>query len=164
MNFPVFPMRKTILRLLAWPFRLLWRLTAQTSWPAGAPFNLRKPLVIDGDTLFHDGRKIRIWGIDAPEIGTAHGPAAKAHLDHLVKMRNIHVVPRDIDAYGRIVAQLFCGRGDIGRSMVEDGYAISRTRDYAGDERKARRKKLGLWARGGISDPAEDRRRARLAA
>ncbi|MEP3667015.1 MAG: thermonuclease family protein [Roseibium sp.] len=150
---------KLIFRALSWPFRLIWRLTEQKVYPAGKPFNMREPLVIDGDTLYHDGIKIRVWGIDAPEMSEPTGPAAKAYMKKLVRYRNIYVVPRDVDKYGRIVAELFCGRGDLGRSMVEDGYALSWGNRYPREEKRARRKKLGLWKFGPITDPALARQR-----
>ncbi|MCW3782997.1 thermonuclease family protein [Defluviimonas salinarum] len=151
---------KILFKILFFPVRLLWRATAPRRFPHGRPFDMRHPLVIDGDTLHHDGRKIRIWGIDAPEMGEAGGAAAKGRLESLLSRRQVHAVPRDTDVYGRIVAQLFCGRGDIGQAMVASGYAISRNRAYDRDEKRARKAKAGLWKRGGIADPAIHRRAA----
>ena len=151
---------RTILFILFLPLRLFWRLTMPRSFPHGKPFNMRDPLVIDGDSLWHEGRRIRIWGIDAPEIDQPGGQAAKAQLARLCRMRRIHVVPRDTDVYGRIVAQLYYGRGDIGQQMVASGYALARTRRYSRDERRAKRRPTGLWDGGCIEDPAGHRRRA----
>lgn len=143
-----------LLRLLIWPIRMLWRATMPRSYPHGKPFYMSNPLVIDGDTVWFEGRKIRLWGMDAPEMGQRHGAAAKAELQRLLDFRRIYVIPMDTDKYGRIVAQIHCGRGDIGQTMVRRGYAVGWNGAYARDEKKARRRRRGLWRRGGISSPA----------
>lgn len=145
-------------RILTWPIRLLWRATMPRRFPHGRPFDMRAPVIIDGDTVFHDGRRIRIWGIDAPEMSQPDGQAAKERLIRLCHRRHIHVVPRDTDIYGRTVAQLYCGRGDIGAAMVASGFAASASRAYAKIESKACRRKAGLWQSGPIPDPAAHRR------
>lgn len=154
---------RLVFRILTWPVRLLWRATMPRRFPHGKPFDMRAPAIIDGDTVFHDGQRIRIWGIDAPEMSQSGGQAAKERLAQLCHRRHIHVVPRDTDVYGRTVAQLFCGRGDIGAAMVESGYAVSAGRTYAKMERKACRRKAGLWRGGPIADPAAHRRAERRA-
>lgn len=145
---------RLLLKLPVLPVVLIWRATAPRTYPHGRPFDIRGPLVIDGDTLFHDGRKIRIWGIDAPEIGEASGPLAKRQLERLIAARSLHVVPRAHDVYGRLVAQVLAGRGDIGQQMVASGFALSRNAKYDKDEDCARRAATGLWREGGIADPA----------
>lgn len=145
---------RLLLKLSVLPLILIWRATAPRTYPHGRPFDIRGPLVIDGDTLFHDGRKIRIWGIDAPEIGEASGPLAKRQLERLIAARSLHVVPRAHDVYGRLVAQVLAGRGDIGQQMVASGFALSRDAKYDKDEGCARRAATGLWREGGIADPA----------
>lgn len=150
-----------LLKLPVLPLILIWRATAPRTYPHGRPFDIRGPLVIDGDTLFHDGRKIRIWGINAPEIGEASGPLAKRQLERLIAARSLHVVPRAHDVYGRLVAQVLAGRGDIGQQMVASGFALSRDAKYDKDESCARRAAAGLWRHGGISDPGTWRKRSR---
>jgi endonuclease YncB( thermonuclease family) len=75
---------------------------------------------IDGDTLeLSDGRRIRLWGIDAVEgsqvcqrVGTAWrcGDDATAALRRLVDGRELTCDARDRDRYGRIVAVCRVGR------------------------------------------------------
>lgn len=154
---------RLLFRILTWPIRCLWRATAPSKFPHGKPFDMQAPCVIDGDTLVHNGQRIRIWGIDAPELTQLQGFAAKEQLQKLCQRRHIHVIPVDTDFYGRTVAQLFCGRGDIGGDMVETGYALSRAPLYAKKEHTARTAKAGLWRYGKIADPALHRRAERRA-
>lgn len=129
--------------------------------PLPKPFLLSDPFAIDGDTLARGDLRIRIWGIDAPENGQAQGRAARQHLISLISGKSLTVVPRDIDAYGRLVAQLHAGKTDIGAQMVADGYALANTdftRAYAGLQRKSRRNKSGLWRYGAIQNPGHWRR------
>jgi endonuclease YncB( thermonuclease family) len=39
--------------------------------------------ITDGDTIRAGDLRLRVWGIDAPEIDTAAGPAARAALQSL---------------------------------------------------------------------------------
>jgi micrococcal nuclease len=139
-------------RLLRWFFRRLLRAASRPDYV------VRNPLVIDGDTIFSDGRKIRLHGIDAPEMDQAGGAEAKAALQSLLRGRPVRIEPLDTDRYGRTVARLHTDR-DICQAMVRAGFAVaSFHHDYRRDEIRARRKRTGLWARGGIDDPAAHRR------
>ena len=123
-------------------------------------FTIADPLVIDGDTIWHDGQKIRLVGIDAPEIDTADGLRAKKHLQGLIAGRPIRVLPRGHDQYGRLLAVLWTGKGDVCRAMVAAGYAVASRYEtqYARSMREAERAKRGLWRHGPIADPAAHRR------
>jgi endonuclease YncB( thermonuclease family) len=124
-------------------------------------FVINNPYVIDGDTLAAGDIRIRIWGIDAPEIAQQQGPAAKLHLKSLVAGKAVHVKPRSIDQYNRTVAQIFVDSRDMGACMVEDGFAIASTqftRTYTKPMKRARRAKAGLWRQGGIENPISFRR------
>jgi micrococcal nuclease len=122
-------------------------------------FMIRSPLAIDGDTLFSDGMKIRIFGIDAPEMDQPGGEEAKRKMAEMVKGRRIRVESVETDAYGRTVARVYAGASDLGAAMVAGGYALARCAPYRPAEARARRKSLGLWRNGGIEDPAAWRRR-----
>lgn len=69
--------------------------------------------VHDGDTLYLYGLKpaIRLWGVDAPEVGRKGAQAAKSALIKLSKEKRISYIPIDTDKYGRIVARLFLSDG-----------------------------------------------------
>jgi endonuclease YncB( thermonuclease family) len=127
--------------------------------------------VIDGDTIASGRARIRIWGIDAPEMGQRyHGRAARAHLIKLMGSAPLRIVPRDVDHYGRLVAQVFLINEDeelfdLGQAMVDDGFARSASaysRAYVRSERRARRAAAGLWSdNGGMLDPTAYRRAMR---
>lgn len=111
---------------------------------AGAGERLTGPaIVVDGDTLRIWGATVRIFGIDAPEAGqpcrSAEGVSrdcgamATAALARLVSGRTVSCTPLDRDRYGRIVARCDAGSGDLGRIMVEEGWALAFrrfSRDY----------------------------------
>lgn len=152
---------RSLLRLILATLRLLGKAAVAVlmSRAKGNAFVIRKPLVIDGDTLFHDGKRIRILGIDAPELDQKGGADAKNHLIRLVGSGMLQVEPQGTDKYGRIIARIMAGQIDLGQAMVAAGYALAQDRAYKGAERGARWGRKGLWSRGGISDPAAWRRR-----
>lgn len=69
--------------------------------------------------------KIRIHGMDAPEICQAGGVAARTALAQRVSGRTVVVSPRRRDSYGRTVASLYLGGDDIAGWMVVQGQAWS---------------------------------------
>ena len=82
--------------------------------------------VLDGDTFWVSGQRtrIRVWGLDAPEIGRAGGSAATAQLAGLVSGRSVQCRMRDVDRYGRIVGQCWLPDGrDIAATMIAGGTA-----------------------------------------
>jgi endonuclease YncB( thermonuclease family) len=136
----------------------------------GAAASLHGPArVVDGDTLEVDGRKIRMFGIDAPERAQtcrrnretyACGHEATAALRELVADA-VTCQGRDTDRYGRLVAVCFHGGRDINAAMVEQGWAVAYRQystDYVGQEAAARSARRGLWA--GSFDQPQDWRRA----
>jgi endonuclease YncB( thermonuclease family) len=114
--------------------------------------------VADGDTLSLGDMRIRLFGIDAPELGQscdrggeawACGEAAKAELVKLVHDSSVTCLGRETDAYGRLVATCRVGRLDLGEAMVGSGWATAYTQystDYVEREALAKRFKLGIWA------------------
>jgi len=87
--------------------------------------------VTDGDTLWvrlaGGGKpvRVRIDGIDAPEICQAGGQAARAALASRVVRRAVTVAVRHHDDYGRAVASVQVGGEDIAGWMVSQGHAWS---------------------------------------
>jgi endonuclease YncB( thermonuclease family) len=116
------------------------------------------PYVIDGDTIVSDGARIRLAGIDAPELSQPGGAEARSHLIRLIAGGAVRIEPLSTDRYGRMVARVHAGCGDLGRLMVRNGYALSYYgADYRAEELFARKKRAGLWAGPGISSPAAHR-------
>ena len=82
--------------------------------------------VVDGDTftLSGESRRIRVWGLDAPEWNHPSGAAATAALRGLVSGNPLHCDVLDIDRYVRLVAQCFLPDGrDIAAEMIRSGVA-----------------------------------------
>ncbi len=78
--------------------------------------------VVDGDALWVGEFKIRLWGIDAPEMEKGGWPS-KAALEALTRGRTVSCTNMGERSHNRIVA-LCCADGrDIGRRMVETGFA-----------------------------------------
>lgn len=82
--------------------------------------------VVDGDTFWINSQsnRVRVWGLDAPEVGRAGGSAATAQLTGLVSGRSVQCRMRDVDRYGRIVGQCWLPDGrDIAATMIASGTA-----------------------------------------
>ncbi len=119
--------------------------------------------VSDGDTLWvqpEEGgppRKLRIDGIDAPEICQAAGRTSRDALAGRALHRRVEARVRGHDDYGRGLARLRLDGEDLGARMVREGFAWSyRYRHspgpYAAEEAAARNRRLGLFA---AADPPE---------
>lgn len=130
----------------------------------------RVTYVTDGDTLWvqpEDGsatRKLRLQGIDAPEICQAGGDSARAALREMVLTQRVQVRVRARDDYGRGLAQIQLGSKDVAALLVSAGHAWSyRWRNspgsYAAQEAVARQAKLGLFAVGQPELPRDFRKR-----
>lgn len=125
-----------------------------------------KAFVIDGDTIAFDrGRtRVRLFGIDAPEMSQFGGKAARGHLIRMIGGRRVTVRPNAVDRYGRIVARVHFDGDDVCEAMVRDGYAVAMPaycEDYLDVERAARHDRRGLWkasADWGIKCPSRHRR------
>jgi endonuclease YncB( thermonuclease family) len=114
--------------------------------------------VIDGDTIDVHGRRIRLWGIDAPEsaqtckdsAGLSYRcgkEAAFALAEHLGS-QPVSCSRKDVDQYGRIVAVCRLGRQDVNGWLVERGYALAypSNQTYLGREAVAKAGRVGIHA------------------
>lgn len=82
--------------------------------------------VLDGDTftLKGESRRIRVWGLDAPEWNDQGGSTATSTLRSLISGRKLRCAVLDLDRYGRLVAQCFLADGrDIAAEMIRSGAA-----------------------------------------
>ena len=82
--------------------------------------------ILDGDTftLSGESRRIRVWGLDAPEWDQRGGSTATATLKGLISGKTLRCDVRDIDRYGRLVGQCFLPDGrDIAAEMIRSGAA-----------------------------------------
>lgn len=130
--------------------------------------------VTDGDTLRVGATRVRLSGVDAPELSqrcgregheVACGKMAAEWLRRRVEGRLITCQTVDTDPYGRSVATCRIGDGDINAALVETGWATAYRRysiAYVNQENRARAAKRGIWALG-FQMPAAYRRDRRLA-
>lgn len=119
----------------------------------------------DGDSLAHGATRIRLEGIDAPELGQtcrrtggdyACGREAQQALARLIAGRAVSCRSARRDRYGRLLARCTAGGVEVNRAMVEAGWAVAYG-DYDREEGAARRAGRGLWA-GAFERPQEWRR------
>jgi endonuclease YncB( thermonuclease family) len=139
--------------------------------PSNAPDSVTgRASVIDGDTLDIGGRRIRLYGIDAPESAQicrderdrdyACGRQATGALAARVGQRTVACDPRDMDDYGRIVAVCRVGQEEVNEWLVRRGWAVADrklSRAYVRAEADAKSERLGIWA-GDFTAPEEWRR------
>lgn len=109
---------------------------------------LRGPAwVIDGDTIDIGGTRIRLAGIDAPELDHPYGSKAKWTLVNLCKGQTVRAVFDDEVSHDRVVAGCYLPDGrDLSAEMVKAGMAIDWPKfsrgKYSGLELPGIRKKL----------------------
>ena len=121
-------------------------------------------IVHDGDTVTcHDtaGRahRIRLLGIDSPEMAQDHGREARGALLRKVGDRRVAVVPRGYDRHGRLLATLWIDDRDVNREMVAEGHAwafgrIAPDPELVEAEAAARRDRRGLWSAAHPEEPS----------
>ena len=138
-------------------FRILVVLLALVSTPVTAAPN-GTVRVIDADTIDVGGTRVRLFGIDAPEMGQpcrADGRQWDCGAWTRDAVRNrfegtyARCQTRDTDRYGRVVAQCAVDGQDIGQLIVHSGLAWAFRRyseTYDLDEKAAAVAGRGLWA------------------
>lgn len=111
--------------------------------------------VHDGDTItvLVDGRqvKVRLQGIDAPELGQAYGQAAKRRLSDLAFGQAAEIEGGGRDRWGRTLGTVTVSGKPVAEAMVRDGLAwhyvrFSDDRELAAAEQAARAARRGLWS------------------
>ena len=122
---------------------------------------------IDGDTIIAAGERVRLHGLDAPELDQtfwcrgqqlACGAMALDALEALTAGGKLRCEIVERDRYGRHIAKCYSPNGiDIGRRLVSAAWALAYRRysmDYVGAEEQARKARRGLW-RGRFMKPWE---------
>tara|TARA_B100000902_G_C27005017_1_gene761785 strand:- start:38 stop:529 length:492 start_codon:yes stop_codon:yes gene_type:complete len=127
------------------------------------------PKIVDGDTVHINNYKIRLEGIDAPEIRQICkkeklkisfnigytfyedyncGKISKEKLTTKVQRSKIKCISSSKDRYKRYLATCFKNKINLNRWMVRNGHAVAYRRyskEYIDDEDFAKENKLGLW-------------------
>lgn len=142
--------------LLAW-FALAVSIVAVVlTRPGNSGVFSGRAMVIDGDTIHVENRRVRLFGIDSPELAqtcgaVACGEKARAYLLDLIAGRPVSCRRIDTDIYKRTVATCITWNAhDLSEEMVRAGWAIelryfSQGR-YAVAEREARAAGAGVWS------------------
>lgn len=106
----------------------------------------------DGDTItILQGKqqiKVRLFGIDAPELEQPYGKKSKQFLANLIAGEVVEVEPKGKDRYKRTLGIIYFKGQDINAQMVLNGYAwayVKYSRIYVNQEKLARENKRGLW-------------------
>lgn len=113
--------------------------------------------VHDGDTFrLCNGQRIRVWGIDAPELKQPFGRQSRDFLSGLVLHRNVALACKG-RSYKRRVCRVRVGGLDVNRSMVGHGWAYDSPKYshgfYAPNERAAHVQAFGVWRQPGQLKP-----------
>jgi endonuclease YncB( thermonuclease family) len=124
----------------------------------------------DGDSIEIAGARIRLEGIDAPELHQTCADRAgqpwscgRTAADELRKHLAGHEVtcrPSGVDRYQRLLAICFLADGsDINAWLVRQGWALAygRGNTYQSEQRDAQAARRGIWA-GSFTPPAEWRK------
>lgn len=123
----------------------------------GRQFEARVVRVGDGDTfevqLNGEIRRLRIrlQGVDAPELNEVFGRESTGFLRKLLADRVVRIDGRDMDRYGRLVARVTVNGEDVSTVLIRAGLAChAYVRDQAleREEGAARTVGAGFWAKG----------------
>lgn len=93
----------------------------------GSSFECRVMTVHDGDTwTCEDGRKVRMWGVNAPERNAERGPAATRWLAEKIAGQDLECTARGFNPATkryreRTVGQCRLKREDLGCALIESG-------------------------------------------
>lgn len=77
---------------------------------------------VDGDTIRVGGERIRLRGIDTPEMSEPDGPTAKRRLEELLRTGPIRIVPHGRDVYNRLLADVFVNEQNVAETLIMEGY------------------------------------------
>lgn len=127
------------------------------------------PNVTDGDTIRIGETRIRLEGIDAPELsqqctkadgsGWQCGAAARAALIQRIGNESVRCEISGTDRYGRSLGTCWSGTINLNQWLVRSGWAVAYRRysmRYVDEEQVAQGKHLSIWS-GGFEPPSDYR-------
>ena len=124
------------------------------------------PKVVDGDSINIKSYKIRLEGIDAPEMKQKCkkpylqimfftfqkdyycGQVSKKKLIQKIGNKPVKCILLGKDRYKRYLAKCFKGKLNLNKWMVRNGYAVAYrkySKRYILEENFAKEEKLGIW-------------------
>lgn len=124
--------------------------------------------IVDGDTVWVNSNdtvlKLRLIGMDAPEICQPGGPEAREVLKRRIEGQLVTITFKHLDNYGRLLARVEHDGEDLGRWMVRQGHAWSdgyrnAPGPYGTEQLAAMNARLGLFSRDAPEIPRKFRRR-----
>ena len=122
--------------------------------------------VIDGDTIRIKNKKIRLFGIDAPEKKQKCrkprltilfltfnkdypcGEISTLKLKQKINDKFVTCKSTNLDRYKRFIAECFKNKTNINKWMVRNGYAVAYkkySKKYLASENFAKDNEMGLW-------------------
>ncbi|CAO2142667.1 unnamed protein product [Urochloa humidicola] len=123
---------------------------------------------ISGEEILARKYKIRMRGIDAPELQMPNGKESKNELVKLIGGKSVTVHVYGKDKFERYVGDIYCGNVLIQERMLKGGHAwhfeyYDKRPKFAQWQRKARAARRGLWASENPEKPWDWRREQRSA-
>lgn len=128
--------------------------TISASWIFAETFSGKCVGIADGDTIFvmKNGKaiKVRLEGIDCPELGQDFGTRAKQFISSMVFRKTVVVKECSQDTYGRMVVRVYVDGVDLSLELVKAGLAwyynaFNSDPALAAAEKAARKQEIGLW-------------------
>ena len=125
--------------------------------------------ITDGDSIKIGKSRIRLLGIDAPELKQKClkenqeyncGIDSKNFLKYLIKDSKVKCKYKELDRYNRILGMCFVNGVNINEQMVENGWAVAYrkyNKIFVDNENNAKDNLRGIWA-GDFETPSEWRK------
>lgn len=126
--------------------------------PSQAQIVTGEATAADGDSLVVAGRRVRLFGIDAPELAQSCtkqgiawncGEQARDNLAELIKGNTVYCVGQGVDQHARLVAVCSAGGVELNETMVAYGWALAYREfsdAYLPAETRAKSNGLGIWS------------------
>lgn len=109
--------------------------------------------VLDGDTLLLEGDvRLRLRGIDAPELKFCGGPQAKIELEKLAKDKRVVLQEQILDTWGRPMALVYSEGKLINEKILQTGWARFHSDNHSKKEtlkaayENAKNQKIGIFS------------------
>ena len=125
--------------------------------------------IVDGDTFDLDVWRVRLHGLDAPELYQVCerggerwrcGLEAMRALNRLTRDKTVRCLGKGRDAFSLVIAVCHVGEVEINAYMVAQGWAVAlggKDGDYGKEEEQALAAGAGIWA-GRFATPERWRR------